>query len=539
MMEYPLTLVHLLERVGRLFPKVELVSRMPDKSIARTTYADVYRRSRSLASALKGLGLEKGDRVATLGWNHHRHLEAYLGVPVSGLVLHTLNPRLHPSDLAYIMNHAGDRVLLVDDVMLPLFEKFRSEVKVEHVIVWSHGAPAPAGCLDYEALLASAPEGFTYPEIGENDAAGMCYTSGTTGRPKGVLYSHRSIVLHSLVSALRDAISLSAADAVLPVVPMFHVNAWGLPFTATMVGAKQVFPGPHLDPASLLELIANEQVTLTAGVPTIWMGILDYLDRNPDAFDVSSLKSMVVGGAAAPQAMIEAFEKRHGLTVLHAWGMTETSPLGSVSRLKPCLDELPDADRFRYRAAQGVPALLVDVRAVGESGPVPWDGKLMGELQVRGPWVARSYFANPVEEDKFTPDGWFRTGDIVTIDPEGYIRITDRSKDLIKSGGEWISSIELENGLMAHPAVKEAAVIAVPHPRWDERPLAVVVLRDGATATPEELKAFLAPKFAKWWLPDGFVFTSQIPKNGVGKFLKITLREQYREYTWTDGGSVG
>ncbi|BDG59569.1 long-chain fatty acid--CoA ligase [Caldinitratiruptor microaerophilus] len=532
MMNYPLTLVHLLERVSQYFPRVEVVSRLPDKSITRYTYADFYRRTHRFANALRRLGVEKGDRIATLAWNHYRHLEAYFAIPATGAVLHTLNPRLHPSDLAYIMNHAGDRILLVDDVLLPVFERFRAEVHPRHVIVWSHGQPVPEGFIDYEALIEPEPESFAYPEIDENQAAGMCYTSGTTGRPKGVVYSHRAIVLHSLASALVDTLAVSQRDVVMPVVPMFHANAWGIPFTAVLAGAKQVFPGPHLDPDSLLSLMESEQVTFTAGVPTIWLGILDLLDRKPDAYNLKSLRAMVVGGAAAPQAMIEGFEKRHGLNVVHAWGMTETTPLGTVSRLKRHLEALPEEERYRYRAMQGYAVPFVEVRAVGDSGPVPWDGRTMGELQVRGPWIASSYFENPAEADKFTPDGWFRTGDIVTIDPEGYVRITDRAKDLIKSGGEWISSVDLENAIMGHPAVKEAAVVAVPHPKWGERPLAVVVLREGAQATADELRAFLEPRFAKWWLPDAFVFTDQIPRTAAGKFLKSALREQYRDYVW-------
>ena len=540
MMDTPLTLVHLLERVAALFPQVGLVSRRPDRGLARCTYADVYQRSRRLAGALRALGLQKGDRVATLAWNHHRHLEAFLGVPAGGYVLHTLNPRLHPSDLAYIMNHAGDRVLLSDDVLLPLLTTLRGQIPVEHVVVWSHGSTVPDGDLDYEQLLTAAPADFAYPEIHENDASGLCYTSGTTGRPKGVLYSHRSTVLHALVAALPDALGISAADRVLPVVPMFHVNAWGLPFSATLVGAAQIFPGPHLDPASLLELLASERVTLTAGVPTVWMALLDYLDQHPGAFDLGSLRSIFVGGAAAPRAMVEGFAMRHGLQIVHAWGMTELSPLGTVSRLRPHHAALPVAEQISHRCTQGTPVPLIEVRAAHDTGLVPADGKSIGELQVRGPWVASRYFENPEAVDRFTPDGWFCTGDMVTINPEGYIQITDRAKDLIKSGGEWISSIDLENALMAHPAVKEAAVIAVPHPKWNERPLAVVVLRDGAQVTPEALREFLAPNFARWWLPDAVVFTDQIPRSGAGKFLKTTLRERYRggEYP-TQPGAQG
>jgi fatty-acyl-CoA synthase len=539
MMQDPLTLFPILERARQLFPDVEIVSRLPDKTITRGTYGELHRRSHQLANALRRLGVAPGDRVATLAWNHSRHLEAYFGIPAAGGVLHTLNPRLHPGELAYIMRHAGDRVLLVDDVLLPVFDRFRAEVHPEHVVVWTpppagragaDGHTVPEGCIDYEALIGGeAPEG-AYPAVDEHAAAAMCYTSGTTGRPKGVVYSHRAIVLHSLAEALPDMLSLSQRDVVMPVVPMFHANAWGLPFTCTLVGAKQVLPGPHLDPDSLLGLAESEGVTFAAGVPTIWLGLLEFLDRNPGKYDVSSLKELVVGGSAAPAAMIEAFERRHGMRVVHGWGMTEMTPLGAICRLKPHLASRPAEDQYRYRAAQGLPAPLVDVRVVGEAGVVPWDGTTMGELQVRGPWVARSYYQTPPGADTFTVDGWLRTGDIVTIGPEGYIRITDRAKDLIKSGGEWISSVDLENALMGHPAVREAAVIAVPHPRWAERPLAVVVLRAGAQATAEELRAFLAPRFARFWLPDAFVFTDQIPRTAAGKFLKSALREQYKTY---------
>ena len=534
MMDYPLTLNHLFDRAGALFPSTEIVTRWPDKSVHRSSYGEFHQRVQKLANALTRLGLQPGDRVATLAWNTGRHLEAYFAIPLAGGVLHTLNPRLSPQDLAYIMNHAEDRFLLADDVLLPLYERFHKDVHVKEVVVWTHGHPAPDWMVDYEQMIEPEMSTFAFPRLEENQAAGLCYTSGTTGRPKGVVYSHRALVLHSLASALPDALGLSMEDAMLPVVPMFHVNAWGLPFTSTMVGAKQVFPGPHLDAASLLQLIQDEKVTFTAGVPTVWLGILDALNKAPKAWDTSSLKAMVVGGAAAPQAMIEAFEKRHGLRVIHAWGMTEMTPLGTASRMKPQLQAAPDAERFRLRATQGLPVPLVETRVIGEQGSAPWDGKTMGELQVRGPWIARSYYQNPAEADKFTMDGWFRTGDIVTVDPEGYVRITDRSKDLIKSGGEWISSVDLENALMGHPSVKEAAVIALPHAKWGERPMACVVLREGATASPQELRDYLAPMFARYWLPDAVSFVPQIPRTATGKFLKSALRDQFKGHVWAD-----
>jgi fatty-acyl-CoA synthase len=522
MMETELTLALLFERVERYFAKTEIVSRNPDKSISRTTYGEVLRRSRKLANALVKLGVKPGDRVATLAWNHSRHLEAYYAIPMTGAVLHTMNPRLSAVDLAYIMNHAEDKVVLVDEVLLPVWEKFKGQVKPAHMVVLGK---------ESDALLDRESDNFKMPALNEKQAAGLCYTSGTTGRPKGVLYSHRSTMLHVLATALPDALSLGQRDVVLPVVPMFHVNAWGLPYTCSMVGAKLVLPGPNLDPHSLLQLMHDEKVTCAGGVPTVWLAILDALDKEPKRYDVSSVKQMVIGGSAAPQAMIEGFDKRHGLQVLHAWGMTEMSPIGSTTRLRPEHDALTLAEQFRIRALQGMPPPLVEVRAISEDGKeAAWDGQSMGELQVRGPWVARSYYKNEEEDDKFVPDGWFRTGDVVTIDRAGYIRITDRSKDLIKSGGEWISSVDLENALMGHPAVKEAAVVAVAHQKWTERPVACVVLREGASATDDELRTFLSSKFATWQLPDAFVRIEQIPRTAAGKFLKSALREQLKDF---------
>jgi acyl-CoA synthetase (AMP-forming)/AMP-acid ligase II len=534
MMDFPLTLTHVLERAAQLHRDQEVVWRRPDESIGRTTWAELHRRIYKLANALRRLGVKPGDRVGTLAWNHAQHLEAYFAIPAMGGVLHTVNPRLHASDLAYIVNHADDQVLLVDDVLLPVLERFRAEIRPRHVIVFGHGQPPPEGMLDYEQLIEDELPNFDQPRIEENQAAGLCYSSGTTGRPKGVLYSHRALVLHSLASALPDVLGLGMNDAVLPVVPMFHVNAWGTPFTAALVGTKLVFPGPHLDAKSLLQLIVEERVTLAAGVPTVWLAVLEELDRAPKARDLSALRTLLVGGAAAPQSMIDAYRERHGVEVVHAWGMTEMTPIGTVCRLKPRLGSLPAAEQRRIRATQGLPLPLVEVRAVGEEGTVPWDGRTMGELHVRGPWIARSYYENPLEADKFTMDGWFRTGDIVTIDGEGYVRITDRSKDLIKSGGEWISSVELENALMGHPAVREAAVVAVPHPRWGERPVAAVALREGANVSPEELRAYLEPRFARFWLPDGFVFVPQIPRTATGKFLKSAVRELLKDWRAPD-----
>ncbi len=530
MMDFPLTLPHILDHAASLFAKQEIVSRLPDKSLHRYTYGAMHRRARALAAALQKAGLQPGDRVASIMWNHYIHLESYFGVPAAGGVLHTLNLRLHPNDLAYIMNHAEDRFLIIDDSLLPVLDRVKDRVRLDRVLVAPlTGRPIPGGMESYEDFLGTATEPFAYPKLAEDDAAGMCYTSGTTGRPKGVVYSHRALVLHSLVAALPGGIGISQSDTILPVVPMFHVNAWGIPFTATMVGAKQVFPGPHLDAESLLDLFERERVSVTAGVPTIWMGILEALNKEPNRWRLVRGMRMVVGGSAAPESLIRGFDK-HGLTVIHAWGMTETTPLGTVSLPKSYLGDLQEGARYELRAKQGFPAPLVEIRAMSESGEVPWDGKAFGELQVRGPWVAASYYRLPEEGGRWTEDGWFRTGDVVTIDSEGYVKIVDRTKDLIKSGGEWISSVDLENALMAHPAIKEAAVIAMPNERWGERPLAVVVPKADAKVSADDLRSFLAPNFAKWWLPDAFVFTNEIPRTATGKFSKLRLREQYANY---------
>lgn len=527
MMDYPLSLNHLIERASQLFPDVEIVSLAPDKSAVRHTYRQLYQRSKALACALTSAGLEPGDRVATMMWNHHAHLECYHGVPMAGGVYHTLNIRLSPQDIAYIANHAGDRFLVVDDTLLKLYLAIRGSVSFERVFVvnWQ-GGELPDGVEDYEEFLSSGVDpDWMAPTVDERQPAGMCYTSGTTGKPKGVVYDHRALVLHSFASAMPDMLNLSTRDTLLPVVPMFHANAWGLAFTAAMTGTKQVHPGPHLDPQSLLDAYEAEAVTVSAGVPTIWMGILKLLEASPDGWSLQPGMRMIVGGSAAPESMIRGFDK-HGLSIIHAWGMTETSPLGTVATLK---GELLDADadaQYAARAKQGYPAPFVEVRARAEGKTIPWDGKSMGELQVRGPWVAGSYYNLPDKTDCWTDEQWFHTGDVVTIDSGGYVKITDRTKDLIKSGGEWISSVDLENALMAHEAVAEAAVVAVPHERWQERPLAVVVPRDGAMIDKSALNAFLDERFARYWLPDGYVVMDEIPRGATGKFQKAELREQ-------------
>ncbi len=528
MMETPLLVTSVLERARRFFPRSEIVSRSASGELSRLSYADFYKRTARLAGALARLGVVRGDRVATLCWNHNRHLEAYFGIPSMGAVLHTLNLRLHPSELAFIARSAEDKVVIVDRSLLPLWSKFAADVpSVRHVIVVPDDGPTPADLLDYETLLAAERDDFAWPPLDERSAAGICFTSGTTGNPKGVVYSHRSTVLHTMVSCMTDTLALSEGDVVMPVVPMFHANAWGLPYSAVAVGARVVMPGPRLDAESLTTLMAGEKVTLAAGVPTIWLGILALLDAAPRRFDLSSIRSMVIGGSAAPPSMIEGFQTRHKLHVTHAWGMTETSPLGSVARIKHSLEAGDLPAQLALRSTQGYAVTLVDQRHVADDGRVlPWDGSTMGELEVRGPFVASGYLGG-AGADRFTQDGWFKTGDVVTIDAEGYIRITDRSKDVIKSGGEWISSVALENALMSHPAVLEAAVFAGRHPKWDERPLAAIVLKPGHSATKAELTAHLESRVAKFWLPDEYIFMAQIPRTSTGKFLKSKLRDDH------------
>ncbi len=524
MMDVPLTIDLVIDRAERWNSNVEIVSRRPDKSLHRTTYKAVCDRARRLARALVKLGVGKGDRVATLMWNHAEHLECYFGIPLAGGVTHTLNLRLHPEEIAFIANDAQDRFLIVDDVLLPLYDKIvAAGAKFEKVfVVGTVGSHA-----GYEDLIASGGDQTPLPKLAELDALGTCYTSGTTGKPKGVVYTHRSTLLHTLVAALPDSLQLSRTDTLLPVVPMFHVNAWGLPFVAALVGVRLVFPGPHLDPPSLLDLLAEEKVTVSAGVPTIWLGIREALDGAPGKWVLQPGLRMIVGGSAAPEQLIRDFD-RLGLTLLHAWGMTETSPVGLVSRLPPHLEEADEDTRYRLRAKQGLPTPLVDVRVRNWQGDVPHDDKTNGELMIRGPWVAARY-ANNETPDRWTKDGWFRTGDVARVDKYGFVQLTDRVADMIKSGGEWIASQELENALMGHPAVKEAAVVGVPHPKWSERPLAVVVWKPGQTATPDQLREFLAAKFPKFWLPDAYEVVEAIPRTSAGKFKKTELRETFKD----------
>ena len=534
MMSSPLLLDSMLDRAYKLFPNVEIVSAQPDGSVHRCTYRDLYRRSRQLSAALLQAGIRSGDRVATLMWNEHEHLEAYFGVPATGAILHTLNLRLHPDELTYIVNHAEDRFLIVDDVLLELFEKIRPRVHFERVFVTDHGCgrPLPEGCEPYEEFLLQANGEPAIPAKSEEDAATMCYTSGTTGSPKGVLYSHRALALHTLTISLPDQLCFSCHDTALYAMSMFHANAWGVPYAATMNGCKQVLPGRNLQPEALLDLLQNEQVTLTGGVPTVWLPVLHALDTNPGRWKLVPGMRLVSAGSAVPESMFRRFDK-YGVRVIQPWGMTETAPLATVCVPTPHMKDWSEDELYNLRAKQGVPSPFIEIRGAGPEGEIPWDGQTTGELEVRGPWVASSYY-HLDQGDKWTEDGWFRTGDVVTIDPEGYIKITDRVKDMIKSGGEWISSIDLENAIVGHEAVKEAAVIAVPHPKWQERPLAVVVVKDGMRVSEDELRAFLEKRFARWQVPEAYVFVDELPHTSTGKLLKTKLRKDFGNWVWEE-----
>lgn len=530
MMNTPLTLTPLLERAARLFPAKEIASRT-DAGMHRYTYADFHARVHRLAWALQRAGIQPGDRVGTLCWNGHRHLEMYFAVPCYGAVLHTLNLRLAPDQLAYIINHAGDRVIFVDASLVPLLDQIRGELTtVREIVVMDDASP-------YEEMLAASPANpFPWPELDENAACATCYTSGTTGHPKGVLYTHRSLVLHSYGIAMADSFALSERDTVLQLVPMFHANGWGIPFGAIMVGSKIVLCGRHLQPDDIARMIESEHVTFTAGVPTLWMGLYGLLEH--EKHDISSLRTIACAGSALPRQFVEWYEQKYGIRFMLAWGMTETTPIATVVALKKHLESLTGRERYDLLARHGLPLAGVEVRIVDEAGKdLPWDGSTMGELQVRGPWVTSGYYNDPRGAERGQAesfmDGWFRTGDVATIDAEGYIQIMDRTKDLVKSGGEWISSVDLENAIMAHPKVMEAAVIAVPHPKWQERPVAAVapLPQFRGQVTKEEILKFLEGRVAKWWLPDDVVFIDAVPKTSVGKFNKRALREQFKDYS--------
>ena len=538
MQSQPLLISSLIVHAERHHGSTEIVSRRVEGDIHRATWRSVSRRSRQIANALDALHLGFGERVGTLAWNGYRHLELYFGVSGSGRVLHTLNPRLHPEQLVWIINHADDRALCFDMTFLPLVQAVWSKCPgVKHWVALCDADALPAdsgipGLQSYEAWIGAYGDTYIWPEFDENTASSMCYTSGTTGNPKGAVYSHRSTVLHAYGAALPDALGCSARDAVLPVVPMFHVNAWGLPYSAAAVGCKLVFPGPALDGKSVYDLIEGEQVTMAAGVPTVWQMLLGHVQSNQLTF--SSLKRTVIGGAACPPAMISAFRDGCGVEVLHAWGMTEMSPLGTVCTLKNAQLALSPEEQNGIRLKQGRSIFGVDMKIVdGEGKELPWDGKTFGDLLVRGPWIIASYFkgegGDPLQYDE-AGRGWFPTGDVATIDADGFMQITDRSKDVIKSGGEWISSIDIENIAMAHPAVAMAACIGMKHPKWDERPIVAVVRKPGAELTREALLAFYEGKIAKWQIPDDVVFVDAIPLGATGKMQKMTLRQQLADY---------
>lgn len=538
MMSTPLNLFNMFDYSQHMYGDKWIVTRTPT-GVHRYQYRDFGQRVRQLSAALRSLGVQPGDRVGTLAWNDFRHLEVYFAVPLMGAVLHTINLRLSPDHIRYIINHAEDRVLIVDEGLLPLMDTLKDQLPtVEHLIILGPdpdpGQSPIKPAHSYEALVNGAdPSMAAYdPDWPEDQPLGMCYTSATTGNPKGVVSSHRGIFLHSMAMGLANTAALSESDTVMPIVPMFHVNAWGLPFAAIWFGANIVMPGLAPTPRDLVHLMATEGVTVSAGVPTVWLGVAKVLEENPTPL---SLRMALCGGSAAPPALIQTFEETFGVPFVHAYGMTETSPLATFSRLKSTLADRPAAERLAVRATQGllVPGLFM--RLVRDGQDIPWDGESMGELWLRGPWIADEYYHDDRTRESFE-GGWLKTGDVATINPEGYVHLVDRTKDLVKSGGEWISSVDVENALMAHPAIFEAAVVGVPHPKWDERPLAFVVLKDRRTATKEELLEHLAKIFPKWWLPDDILFLPEIPKTSVGKFMKRTLRDQYRDYLTPQDG---
>ncbi len=529
MMDMPFSISSILRHADAFHRDVEIVSCPPEGGIHRYTYPQAAVRVRKLANTLRRLGMKQQDRVGTIALATHRHYELYYAVSGSGAVLHTINPRLFPEQLVYLVNHAEDGILFVDVNFVPLLEKIRPQLKTVTVLVAmtdrAHMPQSSLPLLCYEDLLAAESDSFDWPEFDENLAASLCYTSGTTGNPKGVLYNHRTTVLHAIASTRPDVLGVSSGDCVLPVVPMFHVNAWGMPYAATMAGAKLILPGAALDGPSLYELIDKEQVTLLLGVPTVWLGLLQYCEK--ENLKLTSVKRAIVGGSAAPLSMIKAFEERHDVFLTHAWGMTELSPLGTVNSRSLYMASLPLEERYRLQTKQGKAVFGVEMKILGSDGKaLPHDGRSFGRLMVRGPWVAKSYYKS--EDQSAWENGWFDTGDVATIDEHGIMNIVDRAKDVIKSGGEWISSIEVENIVMSHPAVAECAVVGIPHPKWDERPLLLIVTKDGMRADKRGILDFLADKIAKWWMPDEVVFVEELPHTPTGKLLKRQLRDEYQ-----------
>ncbi len=535
MMDRPLTIGSLIQYAAEYHGDTEIVSRTTEGAVHRYNYAEAEGRAKRLAKALKRLGVGFGDRVATIAWNNHRHFELYFAISGIGAVCHTINPRLFADQLRYIANHAEDKVMFLDLTFVPLAEKMQAEWStVGHYVIMTDRAHMPqtslANALCYEELLAAETPDLDWPEFDENTASSLCYTSGTTGNPKGALYTHRSTVLHSFAICSANTIGISMHDAICPIVPMFHVNAWGIPYAAAMAGAKLVFPGPKLDGASVHELFETEKVTISSGVPTVWLALLQYLEQTGKRLD--GLSRVTVGGSAVPVSMIETFEEKYGVQCVHGWGMTEMSPVGSLALPKAKFADRPRAEQFALKAKQGFPLYGVEMKIVDAEGrTLPHDGKSSGELLVRGPWVVGAYYNDDqASAAAFDAEGWFRTGDVSTIDPDGYMQIVDRSKDVIKSGGEWISSIDVENAAMGHPEVAEAAVIGLPHPKWDERPLLIVVPKQGQAPSKDSLLAYLGDKIAKWQLPDDIVFVPEIPHGATGKVLKTRLREQFKSY---------
>jgi len=534
MQDRPLLISQIIDYAGRYYPDVEIVARTVEGPIHRYGYKDALRRSKQVAEALQGLGIKLGDRVGTIAWNTHRHFELYFGISGIGAVLHTINPRLAPEHVAYIANHAEDQAIFVDLNLLPIVEGVWGMLKtVKHVVVMTDRAHMPAASkipnlLCYEELIADKPGTLAWPDFDERTASSLCYTSGTTGNPKGVLYSHRSTVIHSMMMCSGPVLGLDPDATILPVVPMFHANAWGLVYAAPFCGTKLVFPGPKLDGASIYELLDKEQVTMSAGVPTVWLALLEYCAQNK--LKMSSVKRTLIGGSAVPLAMIERFWKEHGVEVAQGWGMTEMSPLGTITRFNKGERDLPDAERFAITAKQGRPVFGCEMKIVDDAGAdLPQDGSVSGNMVVRGPWIVKGYMKGE-GKSQFVEDDWFHTGDVCKIEADGSVVITDRSKDVIKSGGEWISSIDLENAAMACPGVAEAAVIGVPHPKWDERPLMIVVRRPDADVTKGDVLKFLEGKIAKWWMPDDVQFIEAIPHGATGKILKTALRKQFEGY---------